>query len=102
MEAALVHLRKQWPKGLRIGDLFDDVACVVDDLQLLHRNGLVEIRCREACELRGSAELLNRLEAQQGDYVTTAYHTREAVPIELEEPSTVTPRRGIVTEVVEP
>jgi len=92
IQAALVRLRRHWPNGIRIGDLFHDVACVVDDLKLLHRNGLIEIRCREARESHQSAELLNRLEAQHGDYITTAYHTREAVPIECAETSLASSR----------
>ena len=102
MEAALMHLRTQWPKGMRIGDLFHDVARVMDDLKLLDRSGLIEIRCREPCESLESAELLNRMEAKHGDYVTTAYHTREAVPIEWAETSAATPCRETVAEVVGP
>lgn len=99
METALKHLQSQWPKGVRIGDLFHDVACVMDDLKLLHRNGLIEIRCQEACEIHESVELLNRMEAEHG-YVTTAYHTREAAPIEWAHIRAATPCREIVAEVV--
>jgi SAM-dependent methyltransferase len=102
MQNALMRLRKQWPKGVRIGDLFDDVACVMDDLKLLHRNGLVELRCLEACGAHESAELLNKMEAQHGGYVTTAYHTREAVPIEWAESSLATPRLEIVARGLAP
>jgi len=98
METALLRLRRQWPTGMRIGDLFHDVGCVMEDLKLLHRNGLIEIRCREARESHESAELLNRLEAQHGDYITTAYHTREAVPNEWAEISLASSR--IVADVV--
>ena len=80
MQAALTQLRTRWPRGMRIGDLFPDVASVMDDIKLLHQNGLVELRCVEACSPHASAELLNRMEARRGHYITTAYHTREAVP----------------------
>ncbi|SAK74074.1 putative methyltransferase regulatory domain protein [Caballeronia hypogeia] len=87
MQAALTRLRTLWPNGMRIGDLFRDVESVMDDLRLLHQNGLIELRCLDAGETHGMAERLNRLEAQQGNYITTAYHTREAVPAGLAETS---------------
>jgi len=80
--AAFVRLLPLWPLGVRIADLFSEVATatVIDDLKLLHRNGLIEMRCPPPRESFGSSELLNRMEAAYGDYVTTPYHTREAVP----------------------
>ena len=81
MRTALRNLQRHWPRGLRIGDMFHDVANVMDDLKLLHRNGLIEIRCREPDESCDMPEKLNRMEAQHSDYITTAYHTREAVPV---------------------
>ena len=75
-----------------IGDLFHDVACVMDDLKLLHRNGLLEIRSMEARQFHESAELLNRLEARHGDYITNAHHTRWAVPSEWVETSVTSSR----------
>lgn len=102
MQTVLTRLRRQWPKGMRIGDLFRDVASVMDDLKLLHRNGLVELRCLEACESHGSAELLNRVEAQQGNYVTTAYHTREVVPIEWRETSLATAGPETASHILAP
>lgn len=82
MQAALMQLRARWPEGLRIADLFADVASVMDDLKLLHQNGLVELRCQEPSPHRRPAQALNRWQAQRGGYVTTAYHTRVAVPDE--------------------
>lgn len=80
MQTALMRMRAQWPKGMRTGDLFPDLQRVMDDLELLHRNGLIELRCVEAGDLAGSPEALIGAEARHGDYVTTAYHTREAIP----------------------
>jgi SAM-dependent methyltransferase len=79
IRAALMRLRSSWPRGLRIGKLFPDVSKVTDDLRLLHRNGLVELRCIEPGDFRSHPEGLNRLEGSSGDYVTTPYHTREPV-----------------------
>jgi SAM-dependent methyltransferase len=80
MAAALKRLQPLWPKGLRIGAVFPDVSKVVDDLKLLQRNGLIELRCIEPSECGVCPDSLNRLESHYGAYVTTPYHTREAVP----------------------
>lgn len=82
MRAALTRLRAQWPHGMRIGDLFPDIASVMDDLKLLHQNGLVELRCQEPGHHGRPAAILNQMQAQRGGYITTAYHTREVAPIE--------------------
>lgn len=81
IQAAFIRLRQHWPEGLRIGEIFQDVASVIDDLLLLQRNGLIEIRYPNSRGSSVSSDLLNRMEAAHGDYVTTPYHTREAVPI---------------------
>jgi SAM-dependent methyltransferase len=81
MQCALNRLLPLWPGGLSIGEVFPDVGSVRDDLQLLHRNGLIELRCVEPGEFGIDPECLNRLEASWGGYVTTAYHTRE-LPVE--------------------
>jgi SAM-dependent methyltransferase len=77
---ALKSLQLLWPQGLRIGTVFPDVTQVMDDLILLQRNGLIELRCIEPGEFGVCPDSLNRLEACYGGYVTTPYHTREAVP----------------------
>ena len=82
--AALNRLQPRWPRGVRIGDAFLDVTHVIDDLRILHRNGLIELRCIEPSECGECSESLNRLEARWGGYVTTPYHTRESVPSEFE------------------
>jgi SAM-dependent methyltransferase len=84
IRTALNRLQALWPRGVRIGAVFPDVAQVMEDLQLLHRNGLIELRCIEPGESGESSDLLNRLEGRWGDYVTTPYHVREAVPLEFE------------------
>ena len=78
--AALRRLRLLWPRGLRIGALFPDVTHVMDDLKLLHRNGLIELRCLEPGNFGVDRESLNRLESHFGGYITSPYHTREAIP----------------------
>jgi SAM-dependent methyltransferase len=80
MVAALKRLQPLWPQGLRIGTVFPDVSQVMDDLKLLQRNGLIELRCIEPRELAVCPDSLNTLESDYGGYVTTPYHTREAVP----------------------
>jgi SAM-dependent methyltransferase len=77
---ALKRLQPLWPQGLRIGAVFPDVTQVMDDLILLQRNGLIELRCIEPGEFGVCPDSLNRLESHYGGYVTTPYHTREAVP----------------------
>lgn len=81
---ALKKLLTVWPRGLRIGGLFADVSQVVDDLTLLQRNGLIELRCIEPSGSAVSDTPLNRLESEYGGYMTTPYHTREASAVEPE------------------
>ncbi len=50
MVTALKRLQPLWPRGLRIGAVFPDVSKVMDDLKLLQRNGLIELRCIEPGE----------------------------------------------------
>ncbi len=45
MRLSLLELAAIWPRGRRVSELFADVAAVADDLVLLHRFGLVELRC---------------------------------------------------------
>ena len=79
MRAALAKLHPLWPRGIRVGELFTDVRHVLNDLQLLQRNGLIELRCNEPSgdhEMHG--ESLHHLELAWAGYVTTPYHTIEA------------------------
>jgi SAM-dependent methyltransferase len=77
IEIALERLRPLWPRGLRVSEIFPDVTEVMDDLRLLHRNGLIELRCVEP-DSSASLEPLRKLESGIGGYFTTPYHTREA------------------------
>ena len=84
VRTALDKLLPLWPRGLRVGEIFSDVSQVMDDLKLLHRNGLIELRCIEPAEFAVHPDALNRIEAGWGGYVTTAYHTREIMSAEIE------------------
>ena len=55
----------------------------MDDLKLLQRNGLIELRCIEPGDFEESRDRLSRLEIEFGGYVTTPYHVLEAVPAPL-------------------
>jgi SAM-dependent methyltransferase len=79
IRAALTRLQPLWPRGLRVGAVFSDVSHVMNDLKLLHCNGLIELRCMEPGEFGVCPDSLNRLESHYGGYATTPYHTREAV-----------------------
>jgi SAM-dependent methyltransferase len=76
LSIAFARLRAVWPRGMRVGAIFPDVTHVKDDLMLLHRNGLLELRCVEPAELGVPRDLLN-LENRYGGYVTNPYHSRE-------------------------
>jgi len=75
---ALERLQPLWPRGLPVAAVFSDVGRVMDDLMLLHRNGLIELRCVDTDHRGVSAEPLETLEAGRGGYFTTPYHTRVA------------------------
>ncbi len=78
VDVAFRTLRPIWPQGLAVGDLFSDVSGVIEDLKLLYRNGLIELRCVDPNDDAVGVEVLNRLEAAKGGYYTTRYHTRVA------------------------
>lgn len=84
IRTALMKLQSLWPRGLTVGELFQDVGLVMDDIKLLQRNGLIELRCIEPDDIATSRTPLNRLESDPGGYVTTPYHTREGSLVELE------------------
>jgi SAM-dependent methyltransferase len=70
---ALRLLNVRRPRGCRLDELFPDVAAVIDDVRLLQRNGMIELRVAEPLDaLR--PERLHELERPAG-YATTAYHT---------------------------
>jgi hypothetical protein len=69
-----------WPNALRVGDLFADVGRLMDDLRLLHRNGLIELRLIEFATSELNVERLRTMEGEVG-YFTTPYHTWEAAAV---------------------
>ncbi len=78
MRSALDRLSRTWPAGLRVSALFDDVSQVVGDLRLLHRNGLIELRCVEPQGGTVCPTRLHELERRYHGHVTTPHHTRDA------------------------
>jgi len=84
MRSALEKLQPLWPRGLRVGAVFPDVNQVMDDLKLLQRSGLIDLRCVEPGDFGVSPAPLNKSEAGWADYITTPYHTRVGVPTEVE------------------
>jgi SAM-dependent methyltransferase len=80
IRAALSSLRPLWPRGLSVKTLFPDVSDMEEDLRLLHRHGLIELRCIEPGDFETPADALNRLERDWGGYLTTPYHQTCRVP----------------------
>jgi SAM-dependent methyltransferase len=76
MRSALDALGPIWPRGLPVGTLFPNVCEAIDDLLLLHRNGLVELRLVEADDSGVDPAPLHEVEFESG-YATTPYHTLE-------------------------
>ena len=70
------RLRSLWPRALPLGTLDLDLAAVMQDLLLLQRNGLIELRCVEPEPSRYWDSALAQLEGESG-YITTPHHTRE-------------------------
>jgi SAM-dependent methyltransferase len=75
MATALGRLQPIWPRGLRAGALFADVGAAEDDLRLLHRYELIDLRVVDP-DGTPPAGPLNDLERQWGGEITTPYHTR--------------------------
>ena len=80
MRKALLRLQSIWPRSLRVSDLFPDVRVVIDDLKLLQRLGLIDLRPVDPGEFGVSGDSLNRLESYWGDFLTTPYHRRKSGP----------------------
>ena len=78
IHSGFLRLHPLWPHGLPAAAAFHDVGRVMDDLKLLHRNGLIELRYVDANECGSCLEPLKTLEAGRGGYFTTPYHTRVA------------------------
>lgn len=78
VRTGLAKLPALWPRGLPVGATFSNVSRVMDELMLLQRNGLIELRCIEPGDFRVRGGPLNGMEAPDG-YITTPYHTCETV-----------------------
>ncbi len=74
MQRALRRLQLLWPRGLRVAAAFANVGQVEEDLRLLQRNGLIELRCIEPGDFEVHPDVLNNLERGWGSYLTTPYH----------------------------
>lgn len=79
VKEALNCLHRIWPRGVRVDDLFPDVERVKEDLRLLHRSGLIELRLIDYVDLEVDPGPLAAMEVEWGGYFTTRYHTCEAV-----------------------
>jgi len=79
MQEGFEKLYTQWPRGLKVAATFPLTSDVVEDLKLLQRNGLIELRCIEPGDFGVDGGPLNRLEIEWGGYYTTPYHTTVAV-----------------------
>ena len=73
---ALQRAREAWPDALPLTGLYDDASRFVDDMLLLHRNGLIELRCDEPPGPPVAPDRLWALEARSAGYRTTRHHTR--------------------------
>jgi len=77
LAAALDRLGPRWPAAEPLAVLLDNPAQHRDDLLLLHRHGLVELRLPQAPPAGAQGpNRLNPLERQWGSYYTNAIHQR--------------------------
>ncbi len=79
MQDGFEKLYPQWPRGLKVAATFPVTSDVVEDLKLLQKNGLIELRCIEPGDFGVDGGPLNKLEIEWGGYYTTPYHTTVAV-----------------------
>lgn len=79
MRQSLLRLQPLWPRGLPVQTLFSEVAVAMDDLVLLHRNGLIELRLADPAETDGHPFASTPLPADDGAYAVTPYHSRVAI-----------------------
>jgi cyclopropane fatty-acyl-phospholipid synthase-like methyltransferase len=71
---ALERLRPLWPRGQRLGELFPLGSPLVDDVRLLHRHGLLDLRVIEPADFEPAPGPLNQRERQWHGHATSAYH----------------------------
>ncbi|HEY6556228.1 MAG TPA: class I SAM-dependent methyltransferase [Polyangiaceae bacterium] len=81
---ALDVLSSLWPRGARLASLFEPVDPWLEDILLLHRHGLLELRVVEP-DLATAATALRSCEERWGGYVTTPYHTYEIIRADADE-----------------
>jgi SAM-dependent methyltransferase len=74
---ALLKLQTLWPRGLRIRELFDDIDDVREDIELLLRYQLIELRCIEPGDFEPSPQPLNTLEQSLRKISTTPWHSTD-------------------------
>lgn len=77
--AAFDRLCPLWPRGLTAGALFPDVLLVKDDLLLLHRHGMIDLRLIEPSDFAPSPRALHKHERPWG-YLTTPHHNVREAP----------------------
>ncbi len=71
----LRDLRTRWPRGRAIAEAFDDASPLMDDLLLLQRSGMLDLRY-EGDALEGlDGEALHHHETQWGHYRTSPHHS---------------------------
>jgi SAM-dependent methyltransferase len=73
---ALEALELTWPRGLALREIFDDVRPWAEDLVLLHRHGMIELRMVEPPSPFAAPELRD-CERRWGGYSTDPYHRIE-------------------------
>lgn len=76
MSAALDRLAPLYPRGVRAGELFGDPQPWAEDLRLLHRHNLIDLRLIEPEPQRDPARL-NACERGWAHYSTNPYHRLE-------------------------
>jgi len=75
--AVLRTLRPLWPRGLRLGEAFGDLASVIDDARLLHRNGMIQIHLVDLDHFAPDPRPLHALEHDPGGFTTSRHHDVE-------------------------
>jgi SAM-dependent methyltransferase len=73
MRSAFEKLAACAPRGLPAAGLFADMAAAAEDLKLLHRHGMIELRLVEPAELPPAADL-HDCERRAAGHCTDAYH----------------------------
>jgi SAM-dependent methyltransferase len=74
MVSALGALQSEWPSGKRLDALFADVAAALEDVGLLHRNRLVELRLTGSSVWSSDPTALHEVERRHGEHSTAANH----------------------------